>query len=344
MSRYESGNAMQNWPQPDATPPVDSASLKIGQEHAASPALPPRLPANPMFGTFIGPEGLRVVWRLLLYLAMARATYLLFGAIIYYAQQAGMPDLWAQMSSEIALLFGAVIPAVILSRLERRAFYEYGLPMRAAFGKMFWIGAVWGIAALSVLMLTMHFLGLFTFGKLAIHGLRILKFAAFWGLFFLIVGLAEEFLLRGYLQFTLAQAAGFWPAALLLSAAFGAIHLFNPGEAWNGILAATIIGLFFCLTLRRTGTLWFAVGFHATWDWGESYLFSVPDSGGTVPGHLLKSSFHGSRWLTGGSVGPEGSILVFLLLGLLWSTFSWKFPLANDDAIQQAQGILEIPA
>ncbi len=82
-----------------------------------------------------------------------------------------------------------------------------------------------------------------------------------------------------------------------------------------------MIGLFFCLTLRRTGNLWFAVGFHAAWDWGESFLYSVPDSGEKAPGHLLSSSFHGSPWLTGGSVGPEGSVFLFLVIALVWVAF-----------------------
>ncbi len=92
------------------------------------------------------------------------------------------------------------------------------------------------------------------------------------------------------------------------------------------MLAAALIGFFFCLTLRRTGNLWFAVGFHAAWDWGESFLYSVPDSGEMVTGHLLKSSFHGSTWLTGGSVGPEGSVLVFILIALLWVAFNRLYP------------------
>jgi membrane protease YdiL (CAAX protease family) len=95
------------------------------------------------------------------------------------------------------------------------------------------------------------------------------------------------------------------------------------------LLGAAMIGLFFCLTVRRTGTLWFAVGFHASWDWGESYLYSVPDSGGISPGHLLKSSFHGPRWLTGGSVGPEGSLLVFVVIALMWVAFDRVYREAN---------------
>jgi hypothetical protein len=112
----------------------------------------------------------------------------------------------------------------------------------------------------------------------------------------------------------------------LLSILFGALHLMNPGEARIGIVAVVAIGLFFCLTLRRTGTLWWAVGFHMSWDWGESYLYSVPDSGTISRGHLLNSTFHGPDWLTGGGVGPEGSYLLFVLIAALWILFARVYP------------------
>ena len=213
-----------------------------------------------------------------------------------------------------------------MARIESRPFGAYGLPPQMAFGKLFWLGAVWGLVALTILMLVLRGVGVFYFGGLALHGVRVLKFAAFWGVFFLLVGLFEEFLMRGYSLFTLTQAFGFWPAATMLSILFGAIHLANQGEGWIGAAAAGVIGFFFCLTLRRTGNLWFAVGFHASWDWGETYLYSVPNSGIVATGHLLGSSFHGSPWLSGGSVGPEGSVFVFVLIAGLWLVFDRLHP------------------
>jgi hypothetical protein len=43
------------------------------------------------------------------------------------------------------------------------------------------------------------------------------------------------------------------------------------------------------------------------------------------PGHLLSSSLHGPPWLSGGSVGPEGSLLCFIVIALLWIAFSRIF-------------------
>jgi len=284
---------------------------------------------HPVHSVFVGPAGLRSGWRVLLFVLIAAV--IAFGVVGATARwhPHGGGKLWVGWLVELELFLAAAAAAFLMSRIERRSWGDYGLPARVAFGKNFWVGAVWGIVWLTVMMLVMRAGGLFDFGGLAIHSVRILKFAAFYGLLFLTVGFFEEFTARGYAQFTLAQGMGFWPAAILLSALFGAMHLGNSGEALLGILGVALIGLFLCLTLRRTGTLWFAVGFHASWDWGESFLYSVPDSGAMVPGHLLNASFHGPRWLTGGSVGPEGSVLVLVTIGLMWVVFDRVYPRAK---------------
>ena len=298
----------------DATPAVHSETCFVRPE-------PPRSFPEFMQKVFVGPAGVRWVWRLLVYLGIREVLYLLLGSALYYADQASILYLWINLMAELVLLLAAVLPAFVLAPLEGRRFGDYGLPWRRPFGKLFWSGAAWGFGAVTLLILAMHGVGVLDLGNLSLHGPRILKFAAFWGLYFLIVGFAEEFYLRGYTQFTLTEGVGFWPAALLLSIAFAILHRDNPGETLAGLVGAGLIGLFFCLTLRRTGTLWFAVGFHAAWDWGESYFYSVPDSGTVAPGHLLKTSLHGPVWLTGGSAGPEGSALLFVLIVLIWVGF-----------------------
>jgi len=276
---------------------------------------------------FLGPEGLRPGWGIFLYLGMGVFLFLILSNFEGLIPSRGAGYLWQGMFIQAVLVVSCLTPAFALARIERCRFGAYGLAVRHAFGKMFWTGLLWGIVALSVLMLLMRGAGVFSYGTLALHGARVFKFAVFWGAFFLLVGVFEEFTYRGYTQFTLSRGIGFWPAAYVLSFVFGGLHLLgNVGETWLGSLCAALIGLFFCFTLRRTGSLWFAVGMHASWDWGESYLYSVPDSGGTVPGHLLNSSFHGSRWLTGGSVGPEGSVLVFVVIAAAWVVFDRVYP------------------
>jgi len=269
---------------------------------------------------FLGPDGLRPGWGFAFYVVMFYALQRI-AVELAWARDFRFSGLWSSLLEEFGNFLAAVIPSVVLCKIERRTWRAYGLPARGVFGARFWQGLSWGLAGITLLMVALYGAHCFRFGHLAVHGLRALRFAAFWAVMFLFVGLFEEFLLRGYTQFTLARGLGFWPAAIALSCAFGLIHLRNGGEQWPGLLAAAFIGLFFCLTLRRTGTLWFAVGFHAAWDWGESFLYSVPDSGMLSPGHLLSSSLRGPAWLTGGSVGPEGSVLCFVVIAATWILF-----------------------
>src|SRR6185436_6880502 len=286
-------------------------------------------PPSPISVVFIGPSGLRAGWRFAIYLASVVGLMVaLSNALrpLFPKSPGGTPSLWAFLAWECGAALAAVLPALVLSHFEKRPFDDYGLPRRGAFGLNFWSGALWGLVAITCLLLMLRASGVFYFGGTALHGARVLKFAGFWAVMFTVVGLFEEFVTRGYSQFTLAQGIGFWPAAVLLSVGFGALHLTNKGEAWIGALGAAAIALFFCLTLRRTGNLWFAVGMHASWDWGETFLYSVPNSGMSAPGHLLSPSFQGSRWLTGGSVGPEGSVLLFVLIAILWVVFDRMYP------------------
>jgi hypothetical protein len=269
---------------------------------------------------FFGPDGLRPGWGFAFYVT----SFLLLQQIVVdlaWSRDFGASGLWSMLLEELGNFVAAVVPAVILARVEQRKWGAYGLPGKAAFGRLFWSGILWGFAAISLLMLALYALHDYAFGHVVLHGVRLARFAGFWALMFLLVGLFEDFLLRGYSQFTLDRGIGFWPAAIVLSCAFGLIHLRNGGEAWPGLLAAAAIGFFFCLTLRRTGNLWFAVGFHAAWDWGETFFYSVPDSGTVSPGHLFSSSLRGPQWLSGGSVGPEGSVLCFVVIALVWIIF-----------------------
>ena len=225
--------------------------------------------------------------------------------------------------------FGA---ALIMSLIEHRSVDAYGLPRTSAFGKMFWLGWLAGFAEISLLIGLIAAFGGYSFGDLALHDAEIAHWAAFWALCMIFVGFFEEFLFRGYSLFTLTSGMGFWPAAVLLSLLFAWVHLQNNGENWIGVGAVVLVGLLWCFTVRRTGSLWFAVGMHAAFDFGETFLYSVPDSGQLMPGHLSNATLHGPAWLTGGLVGPEASIIDFALLLFIFFRGASAF---SGEAVRQ---------
>ncbi len=231
--------------------------------------------------------------------------------------------------NEALYLVALFLTLFVISRLERRSIDSYGLPARRAFKGTFWAGTAVGFLSLTLLLLMIRALHGFYFGSIALSGRALLHFAVLWAIAFLMVGFSEEYIFRGYMQFVLTRGMGFWPAAVLTSLLFGLVHKTNQGESLVGLAAVVAVGLFFCLTLRRTGNLWFAVGFHAAWDYAQTFLYGVPDSGEPGIGHLFNSRLEGPRWLTGGSVGPEGSWLSLVVLALAALFVAWLYPEAK---------------
>ncbi len=232
----------------------------------------------------------------------------------------------SELPLKTLMVFFVALATWIVSRMERRPLDDYGIPLRQTFGKRFWEGAVWGFAMLSAILLLLNVTGHFRIDSTALTGSAVLRWAVAWGVTFLAVSLNEELAFRGYWLFTMSRRMRFWPAALFLSGIFGVAHLGNHGENVLGILQVVATGLLFCLMIRRTGNLWFAIGFHAAWDWAETFFYGTPDSGLLGVGRFLNSSVQGPNWLTGGSAGPEGSVFAFLIILVCAALIHFRFP------------------
>ncbi len=299
--------------------------------------LPPEAitPPQPPKSVFRGPNGIRAGWRALIFLGVFAGLAIAVNLVVWlvrhfllhtssHFQMASSLSPAAAILSDGPLLLFAGFAALIMSRIEHRKWEQYGLPLRVAFREDFWIGTLAGFPAISTSLLAIFAFHGFHLTGVAIHGTTILTATAAWTAAFVIVGLGEEFAFRGYLQFTLTTGMGFWPSAILLSLLFGLAHAGNPGETKFGLFSVVCFGLLFCLIIRRTGNLWWVVGFHTGWDWGQTFFYGVADSGLPAYQNLFNSSFSGPRWLTGGSVGPEASIftpLTLLLVAIVFSRF-----------------------
>jgi len=309
-------------------------------EPLTDPSPTPPLQGPPTQGIlgkiFLNDKGIRGGWRLLIYAALVAG--LGFGGGIVLQQfirpTPGVFSLGSSFAYEVfcfTVVFGA---ALIMAQIEGRSPGAYGLPLSGAFGKLFWQGCLIGLVEISVLVGLIAVFGGYSFGDIALHGKELLRWGILWAVFFVFVGLFEEFTFRGYTQYTLAESIGFWPAAIVLSCSFGAVHLGNPGEGWVGAAGVVTIGLIFAFALRRTGNLWLVVGWHASFDFGETFLYSVPNSGIVFEGHLSNASLHGAKWLTGGTVGPEGSVFSFLTMGILAFAIHLLFPAKKTEPAQ----------
>ena len=133
------------------------------------------------------------------------------------------------------------------------------------------------------------------------------------------------------------EGSGFWYAAWVTSTLFGFVHTGNGGENPVGIFQAAFVGIIFCISIKLTGSAWWAIGCHAGWDWAQTYFYGTPDSGMVGQGHLLNSTITGNPFWSGGADGPEGSILgvAALLLMLGWLLLSYGRGSAAPAAVPE---------
>jgi len=347
----------------DLTPPQLSPEPATNSRSPSlpDPAPPPReLTQSNAMRAFFGPFGLRALWSLLLYFAILGAIaggVFAIGHVVHVyrdhaaaaaALKAGKPapppskSFFANRDGKepqpvSALILGEGIAFLLyllvswlMALIERRKLSVFGLGGAHPIRRLL-MGAVWGLAAISLLILTLHSFHFLTFDARLDHGPSVLYFGALLLFGFLLVGLLEEYSFRGYIQFTLtrglvslgnrispphARTIAFWIASFLTSAIFLAAHTQNNGENALGLFQVFLAGVLFVIALWRTGSLWWGIGFHMAWDWGQSFLYGVPDSGLLTQGRLFTTHASGNPLFSGGTVGPEGSVLcipIFLL-------------------------------
>jgi membrane protease YdiL (CAAX protease family) len=269
---------------------------------------------------FVGERGIRAGWSALLFAAIfwiLQSVVLAFlGRFVSLEDTAPIP-LSLGFLQEFCLLLAVAAATLVMARIENRRFLSYGFTGNHRLSRLL-TGMLFGFLCLSLLVGVLWKAGLLVFDGVTLRGVAAWKNALGWAVLFFVVGLFEESLFRGYLQCTLARGIGFWWAAVVLSVAFALEHVSNNGESILGVVEVFAGGLVFCLSLWCTKSLLWAVGFHAGWDWGQSYFYGTPDSGLVVQNHLLASHPSGNALWSGGTTGPEGSWLVVPWLIMVW--------------------------
>jgi uncharacterized protein len=330
----------------DLTPLNNEATTPVDQNPSTKPST--------LHWVFLGADGLRAGWSILIFVALMAALLKGINALnhrIHFIPQ-GNADVTptVMLLAELLPFLATLLAAWIMSKIERRSNSVYGFGGQRKLPHFFG-GLAWGVTCLSLLVFTLWKTGLLVIDGRLLFGGDVLRYGAVWLLGFLMVGLLEEYLTRGYLQYTLtrglagiykwafktrhSQALGFWTAAAIFSFLFGFGHGKNPGESPIGLLAAGLAAMVFCLSLWRTGSLWWAIGFHTSWDWAQSYLYGVADSGLMVQHHLLATHPAGKPIYSGGATGPEGSLFILAILALISLIIIFTLPRTNRSDAQE---------
>ena len=213
------------------------------------------------------------------------------------------------------------------AKLDKRSFISLGL-RRPNFGSNLARGLAAGFLSIAVIWAI-----LWVTGTISVNGFseaarqpNVALALLGWAIAFAAVGFFEEFVFRGYALHNLTNWLGWKGAVLIQATIFALIHLANVAVASNeariaalqGMPAIFLIGVFFALSYRKTGSLWFPIGFHAAWNFALGCLFSLPVSG-IKTFQLLAVKSNTQSWLSGGSFGAEGSFFVLpVLVALIW--------------------------
>ncbi len=281
---------------------------------------------------FIGSDGrLRAIWRAAIY--YAGGTWLVFPLLdSLFASAAESLHLRPGLAAgnigfgELRNFFDALICTGAFALYERRTVDSYGLPVRRAFGWHTFEGAAAGVVMAGAVAL-----GMFTLGGMQIRGLAgsgtALMFSALgWLGAMVCVGIAEEFWFRSYLQQTLWKSIGFWPSAFVIALIFAAEHyFFKTGENVWDVITLVSLSMLMSYSMLRTGTLWFAAGFHFAFDYMQIFVIGTPNGAQYPVGRLLDVRFDGPAWLTGGVLGTEASFLMYPAIALLWLYVWWRY-------------------
>lgn len=294
---------------------------------------------------FINGSGqLRAGWRLVIWLLLAIGIGWLIGfaaeRLHLLTERAFLDPKGLMLGDWVATFIPVIIATLVMMRIERRTLSDYYIPVRGLLGKNFWIGAAWGIAAVSLLIGLIALFGGYRVAALALH-----EHVVYWVLIWLgaaaSIGIVEEIAFRGYMLRTLADGMGFWPAACVLAFLFGALHYFSkPHERWEDFASTGLLALFMSLTIARTGSLAWAMGWHFAFDWGAIWLWSGRNAGEYAPGRLFATVWPGGDRVTGGLLGPEASWFVFVVIAALFAGFHFMYQLKEVPTTSGAEPLV----
>lgn len=140
---------------------------------------------------------------------------------------------------------------------------------------------------------------------------------------FMLQGMEEEVVCRGYFMISLSRRSPMWLAVLLNAAVFALGHIMNPGAGIFPMINLIIFGIFASLYMLRTGNIWGVGAIHSIWNYVQGNFYGLPVSGMTDMPSLMRFELSGSALISGGEFGPEGGLPVTLvyLIGILLTLF-----------------------
>lgn len=222
----------------------------------------------------------------------------------------------------------ATAAAIVYCRtFEKRSLSSMGLCRRGLL-REYGIGTLIGIALISACV------GLcLPFGAIRLEAQAFSP--VLWVLFllgFLIQGMSEEVLCRGYMMVSVSRRHSLVLAVLTNSVLFGLLHIFNPGFGPLPLLNIVLFGILESVYVLKRGDLWGACAIHSIWNFFQGNVFGISVSGMGLATSPLRATVDGSfAWLNGGSFGLEGGVAVTLVLAIACALVLFLMPSSETE-------------
>lgn len=208
----------------------------------------------------------------------------------------------------VSLVSEIIMIAIVLGMcalIQKRSPRKLGFT-KGNFLKEYGLGIVVGFCAFSIAVLIALATGSlsFTFSK---GGWILLLYA----IGFMIQGMAEEVLCRGYMMCSIARRYPLWVAILTNSLVFAALHLLNAGISVLAFINLVLFGIFASLYFVRRGNIWGIGAVHSVWNFVQGNFYGIQVSGNGKMTSVLDCTFAENRELiNGGAFGLEGGLAV----------------------------------
>ena len=214
-----------------------------------------------------------------------------------------------QMIMAVFTFLAAFLSILLLVRfIDKRPLVDM---LRSRFNpKQLGLGSLLGaglIVLITFILVSMHQVGL---GQGNFH----LQSMIYLLIYYLFVALYQEFMYRGYLLSYYMQEMPVWWAVILTSLLFGLMHMINRSFNAMGMVNVILLGIMLGLLRLRGKNLWAPIGVHFLWNFVQGPVFGFSVSGSPRMHGIFLIWLHGNAKLTGGTFGPNGSVVTLFIL------------------------------
>jgi membrane protease YdiL (CAAX protease family) len=258
---------------------------------------------------FLADDRLRPIWRFFLSLPTIFLALFVAGQVQYFIF--GRQPFPLNLLGMTLLTFPALLAAfkLLTGVFDGRPLRTVGLAFCGRWLRELGLGLLIGAVMILLVAALEGILGVVRFTPGGVPPARLWHWAGGVLLFGFVAATNEELIFRGYPFQRLVEVVGPIIAVGLCSALFGIVHLGNPHHTWISTLNTALVGIPLAVAYLRTRLLWLPIGIHFAWNFVQGFFLGMPVSGVQLPSPLLRAEVSANPLLTGGSYGPEASLL-----------------------------------